>query len=222
MYIIFPNTKVKFSAAFASSIITCIIYFVIQTLYVKIQVMSIHYSVVYGSIAIIPLFVFWMRVNWLIIMIGAELTYAFQNVFTYEYHYFEKELSARTKRVLHLLILHKIVKQFELNEEKWDYVEFSKSFMMPLKLTNGILENLMEAKLIVKVVDESSQKSSYLPAQDINQMCISSVYSSLENSGEDLILKQIENSELQNIIHCVEGLHVTIMESQYNKLLKDL
>ncbi|MCX5773231.1 MAG: YihY/virulence factor BrkB family protein [Fusobacteria bacterium] len=221
MYTLFPNTKVKFSAAFASSIITCFIYLAIQTIYVKIQVMSIHYSVVYGSIAIIPLFIFWMRVNWLIIMIGAELTYAFQNVFTYEYHYFERELSSSTKRVLHLFILHKIIKQFELNETKWDYVEFSKSFKMPSKLTNGILENLMEAMLIVKVVDEATQKTTYLPAQDINQMSISSVYNSLENSGEDLILKYIENKDLQNIIRCVNGLHYTILESKYNQLLKD-
>ena len=38
---------------------------------------------VYGAVAAIPLFMLWMNFGWFIILFGAELSYAFQNVDSY-------------------------------------------------------------------------------------------------------------------------------------------
>ena len=37
-------------------------------------------SAVYGALAAIPLFMIWLNLGWTIILYGAELSYAFQNV----------------------------------------------------------------------------------------------------------------------------------------------
>lgn len=37
-------------------------------------------SAVYGVLAALPLFMSWMNLSWTIILYGAELSYAFQNV----------------------------------------------------------------------------------------------------------------------------------------------
>ena len=51
-----------------------------QYLYLETQVMVAKQSAVYGVVAAIPLFMIWLNLGWTIILYGAELSYAFQNV----------------------------------------------------------------------------------------------------------------------------------------------
>jgi len=52
----------------------------VQFLYLETQVMVAKQSAVYGVLAAIPLFMIWLNLGWSIILYGAELSYAFQNV----------------------------------------------------------------------------------------------------------------------------------------------
>lgn len=80
MYKYIPGTKVHFRYAFKSALITGIIFTGVQFLYLETQVMVAKQSAVYGVLAAIPLFMIWLNLGWTIILYGAELTYAFQNV----------------------------------------------------------------------------------------------------------------------------------------------
>jgi membrane protein len=40
-------------------------------------------NAIYGAFAAVPLFMFWLNIGWYIILIGAELAYAFQHVDEY-------------------------------------------------------------------------------------------------------------------------------------------
>ena len=57
--------------------------YVLQYLYLGTQVFVTRLNMVYGAVAAIPLFMFWMNFGWFIILFGAELSYAYQNVDNY-------------------------------------------------------------------------------------------------------------------------------------------
>ncbi len=40
-------------------------------------------NAIYGAFAAVPLFMVWINIGWFIILIGAELSYAFQHVDNY-------------------------------------------------------------------------------------------------------------------------------------------
>lgn len=80
MYKYIPGTKVRYRYALKSALITGIIFTGVQFLYLETQVMVAKQSAVYGVLAAIPLFMIWLNLGWTIILYGAELTYAFQNV----------------------------------------------------------------------------------------------------------------------------------------------
>ena len=50
---------------------------------VETQVFVTRLSAVFGAFAAVPLFMAWINIGWFIILIGAELSYAFQNVNNY-------------------------------------------------------------------------------------------------------------------------------------------
>jgi membrane protein len=83
MYKFIPNTKVKLSAAFNSALILAFAFIIVQFFYLETQLMVSGLNAVYGVFAAIPLFLIWMNISWTIILFGAELSHAYQNVDSY-------------------------------------------------------------------------------------------------------------------------------------------
>lgn len=80
MYRFIPGTKVRFKYARKSASLAGLVFTAIQYLYLETQVMVSKQNAVYGVLAAIPLFMIWLNMGWTVILYGAELTYAFQNV----------------------------------------------------------------------------------------------------------------------------------------------
>lgn len=83
MYKFIPNAKVEYSNALRAAIPAAIAFTVMNYLYLETQVMVTRLNAVYGVFAAVPLFMIWMNVGWYIILIGSELSYAFQHVENY-------------------------------------------------------------------------------------------------------------------------------------------
>lgn len=80
MYTYIPGTHVHTKHAFKSALLSGIVFTAVQYLYLETQVMVAKQSAVYGVLAAIPLLMIWLDLGWSIILSGAELSYAFQNV----------------------------------------------------------------------------------------------------------------------------------------------
>ena len=80
-----PNTKVKFKSGIFAGIVTGTIFVIVQGVYIHFQIGVKNAGAIYGSLATFPLFFIWMHVSWLIVLFGAELAFAHQNVDTYEF-----------------------------------------------------------------------------------------------------------------------------------------
>ena len=80
MYKYIPNVKVHFRAAFNAAVIAAAAFVIMQYLYMETQILVSRINAVYGAFAAVPLFLIWMNVSWVIILIGAEISHAFQYV----------------------------------------------------------------------------------------------------------------------------------------------
>ena len=80
MFKYIPGTRVRFKYALKSASFAGLVFTLVQYLYLETQVMVNKQNAVYGVLAAVPLFMIWLNLGWTIILYGAELTYAFQNV----------------------------------------------------------------------------------------------------------------------------------------------
>ena len=85
MYLFFPHTKVKTSAALAGGLFASFFWFAFQKLYIALQVGVANYNAIYGSFASIPLFLVWLQIGWTFILLGASLAYALQHHNSYHF-----------------------------------------------------------------------------------------------------------------------------------------
>lgn len=83
MYKFIPNAHVMYGSAFRASVPAALAFTLVQYLYLETQVFVTRLSAIFGAFAAVPLFMVWINIGWFIILIGAELAYAFQNVDSY-------------------------------------------------------------------------------------------------------------------------------------------
>lgn len=83
MYKLIPNHIVRYKNALKAAIFSGPLFTLLQYLFLETQIFVTRLNSIYGAVAAIPLFMFWLNFGWFIILLGAELSYAFQNVNNY-------------------------------------------------------------------------------------------------------------------------------------------
>lgn len=83
MYKFIPNHYVRYKDALKAAFLSGVLFTILQYLFLETQIFVSRLNTIYGAVAAIPLFMFWLNFGWFIILIGAELSYAFQNVDNY-------------------------------------------------------------------------------------------------------------------------------------------
>ena len=83
MYKFIPNAEVKYVEALRAAFIAAIPFTIVQYTYLETQVFVTRLNSIFGAFAAVPLFMVWINLGWFIILIGSELSYAFQHVENY-------------------------------------------------------------------------------------------------------------------------------------------
>lgn len=222
LFIFIPNTKVKFLNAFIPGMITGIIFQAFLYIYIQIQMSVSSYNAIYGSFAIIPMFMLWADISWSIILFGVEMSYVSQNIEQYNFGQEVDNVSRRYHDFLCIVIMSLICKRFEQGGDPYTANELSDAGEIPIRLTGRLLEELEEVGVIHGFsADAKSETEHYLPATDINQLSVGRLLSTIERHGcEDF--KIDHSKEFSNQWNAL----IKHKQEVYNKsntiLLKDL
>lgn len=84
-YLLIPNCKVRFAHAAIGAALAAALFEIAKGMFTAYVVSGSSYSQIYGALAIIPIFIVWIYVSWLIVLLGASLT-ASMSAFDYRPH----------------------------------------------------------------------------------------------------------------------------------------
>jgi len=221
LYIVMPNTSVKLSAALYAGIIAGTVFQVVQWVYVQFQIGVSTYNAIYGSFAALPLLLLWIQVSWLVVLYGAELSYAKHNVANYEFEAETVRISAYNKKILALYILHLLVTVFQQGSKPLTPGQISRTLEIPNNLVRKILNELEEINLISQVSAEKPAEAAYQPAIDIQAISIRMVLERLDKKGMDVLIAK-PSPLLDNLKKTLGDFYNQLEKATANKLLKDL
>ena len=222
IYLIMPNCKVKIKSALLAGIIAGTIIEYIQWLYIHFQIGVTSYNAIYGSFAAIPLFLILVQVCWLTVLFGAEISFAYQNIEDYEFNYSIRHISHNMKTVISLRITNLIVKNFCADLTPLTAKEISHKLEVPIMLTRELLDELVEAKVIIKIIDGLPNNGiGYQPAHSVDKISILYVIKAL-NFHKEKEMPIIKSKELKAINKSLNNFNKLIKKSPSNLLLKDI
>jgi len=220
IYLIMPNTRVKLKSAFFAGVIAGTAFLITQWVLIRLQVNVSEFNAIYGSFAVLPLFLSWLQISWLIMLFGAEISYSHQNIRKFEYERETIHYSDNNKKLTSLLVTHLVVKKFTAAEDAVSFSEINQTLKVPSRYLREILDLLIRCKLI-SIVSNNSHEKYYQPAVDTDHLSIAYVIEKIDESGsnEEIYLR---DDLAEQFLHSFDSFKQSMQNSPNNKLLKNI
>ena len=214
LYMLIPNTNVRFIPAFFSAIFVTLFFAGFQHLFILLQVMIITYNKIYGSFSGIFIFFFWLKIMWFFVILGAHLSYFLQNKELKLDSFNVRDMSFKSKECATLMIIHELIKRYRDDLHPATVLEIAEEYNLSYNLVLYILEIFEENGLVAEVINEKSRYDrSYVIVNNIDRINFQRIFSALENYGENIDL--IINNRNKIFFEIVEN-------KNYEVILKDI
>lgn len=221
LYMVMPNTNVKFGSALIAAVIAGTAFQFAQWAYLFFQIGVSRYNAIYGSFAALPLLMFFMHTAWLIVLFGAELAYANQNVDHYEFESESNHVNPFNRKLISLYVLHLLILNFTEGRKPLITAQIARELQIPNNMVRKILSDLTEVGLLTETKSEQAKELAYIPAMDPNRINVSTVLDRLERMGQDILIAK-PSRELDILKGSLTAFNEGIQHSKHNILLKDL
>ncbi len=187
LYVFMPNTKVRVRSALLPGIAAGVSMQLFQLIYVNSQIWVSNYNAIYGSFAVIPLFMLWMQISWTIVLVGAELSYTIQNHDEFLSSNSQSELSYKTRFVLSTKIMSIICKRFAEGGQAYNSMQLKLQLGISMRVLSRLLYDLQQIHFITEIMhDDKGEEVLYQPAEALDILTIGELHSRLAQLGSDI------------------------------------
>ncbi len=166
-YMFIPNTRVKFKAALCGGFISGIVWQTTGWLFASFVVASTKYTAIYSGFAILILFMIWVYLNWLILLLGANLVYYLQ----YPERTFRErqpvDISILDKERLALQIIATVGRAFYAGRQGVMVEVLAGDLNYPESIMHKMLELLEQAGLLTE-----NSAGLYVPAKPFDNTTV--------------------------------------------------
>jgi membrane protein len=204
LYIFIPNTPVRILPALLGGVLAGTCWQVAQWGYIYFQVGVANYNVIYGTVAVLPIFMVWIYTSWLIVLFGAEIVHAVQNITVFRRELRTPEINFRLRELLCLAVLQDVVTAFVSGAPCWTAQRLEDELDLPARVLRELLDELVTSGLLVTVAGEPA---TYQPAREPDQILMTDVLSILRDFGGTWQPERLTRGEeqLQKIIAEVDA-----------------
>jgi membrane protein len=199
MYILMPNTRVRFLPALIAGIVCGSIWEFAFRIYTDFNIGVARYNTIYGTFAALPIFIIWLYISWIIVLIGAQMSYAIQNVRSHQQRFTTYTVGQEQREEMAVNIMLKIVEQFHNGKPPLTPDTLSKTLSIPVRLVREIINQLSNKGLIREIYTEDPR---FQPAKNPDLISVLDVCKAIRDGGEGVwqISEKVENPSLANLI----------------------
>jgi membrane protein len=161
VYAFMPNTRVQLRAALIGGVFGGVVWAATGMIFTSFVVTSARNIVIYAGFAIVIVALFWLHVSWLILLLGAQLSFYIQNPQYLRPGRGEINLNASLRERVALSIMYLIVHDYCSADHRWNTNRLADHLDLPGAALNPIVDALERAKLLLPAEDET-----WVPARD--------------------------------------------------------
>jgi membrane protein len=168
MYLVVPNTRVKLWSALAGAFLAALMWEAGKWGFTQYLHYSAFYSRLYGSIALIPLFLLWVYVTWIIVLVGLQVSYYLQHG--------RQHTVAQPAEIIEpsivdpaasLVVMGALARGFESGKPS-TAKEIADKLAIQAGIVRQILAALAEAGLVLRIPEENAE-SRYTLARPVDK-----------------------------------------------------
>ncbi|NKB58608.1 MAG: YihY family inner membrane protein [Alphaproteobacteria bacterium] len=182
IYMFIPNTRVRLRSALIGGLIAGILWNATGWIFASFVVNSAQYAAIYSTFATLIMFLIWLYLGWLILLIGASISFHDQHPEYVTATRREMRLSNRVREKLALLIAYLIGESYYRNAPGWTADGLAQRLGTPMDATEAVLSALEARDLLVRT---SAEPAAFLPARPLETTLVADVLHAARVADED-------------------------------------
>jgi membrane protein len=182
LYIAIPNTRVHIYPALAGGISAGILWAAIGRFFTGFVAYSTRLTVVYAGLAIVIAALVWTYFNWIILLLGARVSFYAQNPNYLRLGLNELRLSCADTERLALSIMYVIAERYRAGSTRLSISGLASVLGYPQIAVARLVHTLESAQLLTAAEDDT-----LLPARDITQIPLLDIVTVARTSSSGLI-----------------------------------
>lgn len=179
LYVFMPNTKVDFRSALVGGIAGGFMWATVGAIFTTFVLFASRRMEIYAGFAVAITSLIWLYLNWLILLIGAQLAFYHQNPAFLRIGRQEPRLSNAMRERLALNVMFHIGMAFRNDGETITAAEISERIKIPSIALAPIIGALEQAGLVT-----STEKETLLPGKEMSRTKLSEILDIVRVRGE--------------------------------------
>ncbi len=169
VYWFFPNTEVRVRSALLGGILAAILFAIAQQAYLGLSVGVAKYNALFGGFAALPLLLVWLYVCWAIVLLGAELSFAHQNLARYRLEVQGSDLDAASLERLAVSVVVDVARAFRDRMEPPNAERLAEELCVSVRGIRSVVDRLESTGIVRNVGDEKGDEGFQLgrPAEGV-------------------------------------------------------
>lgn len=200
MYVVIPFTRVQLGSALVGALVGGIFWELAKNLFASSVGHSVRYSTIYGSLAVIPIFLIWLYITWIIVLAGLEIAFTHQHFAALVRSNAAGGGEPGNRAVVGLQLYLQIARRFHSGQDPPTADELSRRFLVSMGSVDGHLDRLVEAGLARRVAVGSGSEG-VVPSRPPDRVRVCEVIEAfLPRTDEEYRQRPIERVSL-SVMH---------------------
>jgi membrane protein len=182
IYILVPNIHVQFRSALIGGVVAGILWETASWAFTAFVVGSAKYTAIYSVFATLIIFFIWLYVNWLILLIGCNITSYHQQPLQRTLKPRLLRLSNRVRESMALIIMTLVARHYHYHQPAWSADTLAKRLNVTYDVCDLLLKRLVASELLLATADSPP---AYVPAYDPATIALADIVLAIRRAGEN-------------------------------------
>ena len=199
LYIVVPFTRVRWRSAVVGAVFASVFWELGKNLFASSVGHSVRYSTIYGSLAVIPIFLIWLYITWIIVLLGLEISFTHQH-FAALVRSSSSGYRDECDRVpTGLQIFSLIAKRFHDGQAPPTSDELSRRFLVATGSVDSHIDRLVGARLARRVTVGAASEG-VVPARSLGEIRVADVIAAFVPMGDEEMRRRPIELQVEEIV----------------------
>jgi membrane protein len=178
VYVYMPNTRVKLVPALIGAVTAGALWAMVGAMFTRIVVYSTKTMAIYAGFAVVLLFLLWVYLGWLILLLGAQLSFYLQHPEHLRAGHDDVPVTGALRERLALSIMCLLGERFLDGGARWTINALAERLMVPATVLNDVVSTLEAQGLVLTAEDDS-----VAPGRDLSAIRLTAIFDAVRHEA---------------------------------------
>ncbi len=180
LYSYMPNTKVRPGPALVGAVFGGVLWAAVGALFTRIVVYSAKTAAIYAGFAVVLLFLVWVYVSWLIVMLGAQLSFYVQHPEHLRTGHGDIPMTGALRERIAMAAMFLIGERFMDGGPRWGMSDLADRMDVPATVLGEVISALESHGLVL-----TTEEDTIAPARDLQNITLASILDAIRHEVPD-------------------------------------